>query len=422
MQKNLFFSIIVPTFNTGKKLKRCLDSISKKQNKKNFEVIVVDDKSNDSTLKIINTLKKNFLNFKLIKNKKNLGPGASRNLGISQSEGKYIIYLDSDDFFFPNILKKLENSIIKNNYPEIILNNVQRSKTSDNLPILNYFKKKIYSKNNFFKILEREKISFNECWHFVFKNTKFKKIRFLKTRLAEDNWYVMSSLLHCSNIYINKFLKTVYHTSTIKSQKHLVGIEALKSYADLTKSYKKILKKQKNHTIVRYINYKIKMNEKLLANYLYLSNYNELKKIYHKKICAHLNHFKNSSNSNFVKFKSNFKNFLNDYEKKILLLKKNKSPTISCNLFCVDYIGKAALKYLNKNKIKINKLIDDNTSLRGQHIFKMKIFSFKDLKRKDIVSSLNLICHQKINIYKQIKKKLIKKGGRSLKIYHFQGA
>jgi len=231
MQKNLFFSIIVPTFNTGKKLKRCLDSISKKQNKKNFEVIVVDDKSNDSTLKIINTLKKNFLNFKLIKNKKNLGPGASRNLGISQSEGKYIIYLDSDDFFFPNILKKLENSIIKNNYPEIILNNVQRSKTSDNLPILNYFKKKIYSKNNFFKILEREKISFNECWHFVFKNTKFKKIRFLKTRLAEDNWYVMSSLLHCSNIYINKFLKTVYHTSTIKSQKHLVGIEALKSYA-----------------------------------------------------------------------------------------------------------------------------------------------------------------------------------------------
>ena len=52
----------------------------------------------------------------------------------------------------------------------------------------------------------------------------------------------------------------------------------------------------------------------------------------------------------------------------------------------------------------------------------MKIFSFKDLKSKDIVSSLNLICHQKVNVYKQIKKKLIKKGGRGLKIYHFQGA
>jgi glycosyltransferase involved in cell wall biosynthesis len=105
MKFKIFFSIIIPTFNPGKNLKDCLNSIKKLKDKTNFEVIIVDDKSTDNTLKVINKFRNDFCNFKLIKNKKNLGPGASRNLAINIAEGKYLVYLDSDDYFFPNLSK-----------------------------------------------------------------------------------------------------------------------------------------------------------------------------------------------------------------------------------------------------------------------------------------------------------------------------
>lgn len=88
-------SIIVPVYNAEKYLKKCLDSLVN-QTKKELEFILINDGSTDKSEEIIKTYKDKRI--KYFKNK-NQGIGKTRNLGIEKSSGKYIMFLDSDDYF-----------------------------------------------------------------------------------------------------------------------------------------------------------------------------------------------------------------------------------------------------------------------------------------------------------------------------------
>ena len=95
-------SVIVPVYNTKKYVKDCLDSIIN-QTYKNLEIIVINDKSTDSSMKIVKKYKDKRI--KIINLKKNSGVAIARNTGIDLSTGDYICFLDSDDFWN---LKKIE--------------------------------------------------------------------------------------------------------------------------------------------------------------------------------------------------------------------------------------------------------------------------------------------------------------------------
>jgi glycosyltransferase involved in cell wall biosynthesis len=89
-------SIIVTNYNYGKFISRCLRScISQNFEKKDYEIIVVDDNSTDESLKILSSFKKNI---KILSNKKNIGVAASANKAIKISKGEYFIRVDSDDY------------------------------------------------------------------------------------------------------------------------------------------------------------------------------------------------------------------------------------------------------------------------------------------------------------------------------------
>ena len=81
---NPFFSIIIPIYNSQKYFKPCLSSILG-QNFNNYEVLIVNDASNDGTKKICNNFKKLSSKIKIIENKKNLGVSVSRNKGIKKA-------------------------------------------------------------------------------------------------------------------------------------------------------------------------------------------------------------------------------------------------------------------------------------------------------------------------------------------------
>lgn len=87
-------SIIIPVYNEEKVIASCLESL-KKQTEQDFEVIVVDDGSTDSSR-----------NFATI-SQNHKGPGAARNLGAKEAKGKILVFVDSDMEFDPNFLKKL---------------------------------------------------------------------------------------------------------------------------------------------------------------------------------------------------------------------------------------------------------------------------------------------------------------------------
>lgn len=104
-------SIIIPIYNTGHLLYKCLNSI-KKQDYHKYEVILVDDGSTDNSYEICKEYARCDSRFKLY-HIKNSGQSIARNYGVTKSSGKYITFIDSDDFIANNYLRKLYNLIKK---------------------------------------------------------------------------------------------------------------------------------------------------------------------------------------------------------------------------------------------------------------------------------------------------------------------
>ena len=111
MKRNV--SVIIPYYKNLKYIFKCVQSIYK-QNYKNLEIILVYDDNNKSDLRVIKKKFGKYKNFKIFMNHKNLGVSMSRNKGINKAKGYYIAFLDSDDFWKKNKLKKQIKFMEKN--------------------------------------------------------------------------------------------------------------------------------------------------------------------------------------------------------------------------------------------------------------------------------------------------------------------
>jgi len=109
-------SVIVTYYKKKKYILKCLKSIFN-QSYKNFEVILIFDDDDKNEYEYIKKLKKKFRKIIIYKNKINLGAGESRNRGIKISRGTYIAFLDSDDEWHKDKLKKQMKYMIKNSFP-----------------------------------------------------------------------------------------------------------------------------------------------------------------------------------------------------------------------------------------------------------------------------------------------------------------
>ena len=105
-------SIIVPVYNAENVLQRCVNSLVS-QTYTPVEIILVDDGSADSSLSICEELAKNHSNIKVI-SQENSGAASARNAGLSEANGEYIMFVDSDDLVDKRICEKLIGSIKKN--------------------------------------------------------------------------------------------------------------------------------------------------------------------------------------------------------------------------------------------------------------------------------------------------------------------
>lgn len=108
-------SIIIPVYNVEKYIERCIRSCYDQQlDHTQFEVVVIDDESPDGSVKIVERLKKSYSNLKII-SQKNKGLGGARNTGILHAKGRYLLFLDSDDYLLPDVLQALMEIAIPNN-------------------------------------------------------------------------------------------------------------------------------------------------------------------------------------------------------------------------------------------------------------------------------------------------------------------
>ena len=241
-------SVIVPVYNVEKYLSRCVDSILS-QSFSDFELILVNDGSTDSSEKICDEYGKKDGRVKVI-HKKNGGQSSARNAGIKNSIGEYISFVDSDDWISKDYLDYLYLLIKKYNADVSSANFIFTSKENIKFPVYSREKlvKNTYSILQFY--LKQDKMHGKNdfaVWGKLYKKELFYDVKFPIGKIYEDNIINFEILKKC-NRYV-KSSKIIYAYfqrihSTTKSKllkKHLVLIDSSIEMLNLAGRDKKLI-------------------------------------------------------------------------------------------------------------------------------------------------------------------------------------
>ena len=209
-------SIIVPIYNSGKYLERCLQSILN-QSFKNFELILVDDGSNDDSSDIIDSFSKLDSRIRVIKNKIPSGnPGTPRNQAISIAAGDFIGFVDSDDWIEPDFYEKLLNKAYEDS------SDIVFSGGFYNVMQTGEIQERIYKEFDFTD-RSSDQYKFHDSfmiWDKVFR-TKFIKdldIRLGETKAAVDVPFIFKAYYFAVNVsFIRDYLGYYYRRESTSS-------------------------------------------------------------------------------------------------------------------------------------------------------------------------------------------------------------
>lgn len=197
-------SVIVPVYNVEKYLKRCLDSLTN-QSFKDIEIIVVDDGSTDRSYSIARNLALNDHRIKLYR-QENRGSSHARNVGLNESTGKYIMFLDSDDYYKKDCIEKAYHNI-KNNDADICIFGSRFVDENGN-----YIKSVIPLKKGIAEIKDEKSILLdieNCTWDKIYKSELIKEnhIHYIENLYYQDLAFTFTSIMYARKIsFVNKEL------------------------------------------------------------------------------------------------------------------------------------------------------------------------------------------------------------------------
>lgn len=210
-------TIIVPVFNTEKYLIECLDSIVC-QSYKNIEIIAVDDCSSDSSLEILKQYANKYHFIKVLHNTMNLGLATTRNIGLEQANGDYILFVDSDDYIDVNLINDMVQYILTYQVNLIEFN------------YMNYFSlsrqqnchKTTPTIKNFQKNPDLLYEEGGRCWNKLYHHELLQNIQFPDGVIFEDNAFTYPALLKANTILktedIYYYYRRNFSSITIKTK------------------------------------------------------------------------------------------------------------------------------------------------------------------------------------------------------------
>ena len=223
-------SVIIPVYNVEKYIKQCLESVIN-QTLKDIEIIVVNDGTKDNSMKIV----EEYLSDKRIKiiNKENGGLSSARNAGMREAQGKYIYFIDSDDFVDKEVLSTLyKNS--ENEKMDIVFSNFSyyndRTKKEKRAKFIFPFKENI--NKGYYYLYNGEEIN---VWNRLYKKEFLKKynFKFIEGIIYEDQDFGFKTIMLAEKIkYVENYgykYRTDREGSIMSSQKKEKSIESVQT-------------------------------------------------------------------------------------------------------------------------------------------------------------------------------------------------
>ena len=244
-------SVIMPVYNCEGYLRKSIESVLN-QTYENLELILINDGSTDGSLEICEGYKKKDSRIILI-NKKNSGVSASRNAGIKKATGRYITFIDADDWVEDIMYETMINQFNTNEIQFVLCGCVKETQDGNKIELINnsealinqntfsvdYFIRRIYVDSD---------IMFN-VWNSIFIRKQVAEVLFdERTSIAEDNLYILENLLKCHRgaICNQKFYHYVQHEDSVSNKKVVTEKNITKLIAEqeqlriLKVKYKKI--------------------------------------------------------------------------------------------------------------------------------------------------------------------------------------
>lgn len=281
--RDFLISIIIPVYNVEIYIEQCLDSI-KKQSYQNFEVIIVNDGSQDNTESICKKIAQSDARFKYF-SKENGGVSSARNFGLDNANGHYITFIDGDDWVDPNHLEILIKSITENN-SDIAICSYKEFK--NNIFYIRYYtNKEKYLLNfnrmtkedfliNFPKLLSTN-VCFNNSVSKLFRRDLVKDLRFdSKLKYGEDLDFYFRLYLNTESISFVNQATYVYRIHGDSTTSGFTQEHAEQELSIYKKMYEKIY--ELGLPTINYLNkleFLLNARKDFLANKVLLNEYFE---------------------------------------------------------------------------------------------------------------------------------------------------
>jgi glycosyltransferase involved in cell wall biosynthesis/uncharacterized Fe-S cluster-containing radical SAM superfamily protein len=244
------FSIIVPVYNAADFIESNIKAFYDKsvECSESFELILIDDCSEDGSYEILQSLEGEYTEIKALKTESNSGPGIARNAGIKAAQGKWILFLDCDDFFVSEFLNKIAEFISKpQNYnSDIICFDWKYNESSKHMPNTSFSgrtDKDSLKRNKDEIIRDYLKLQIDNSVIYSAFSREFlidNNIQF-EAGLHEDVYFMFKSYWHAESITLMDkvlYLKTSRRYSIVNtiSDKHIAGFfKAYESIKNLLK-------------------------------------------------------------------------------------------------------------------------------------------------------------------------------------------
>lgn len=309
MQK-IKYTFIIPAYNSQDSIRKCLDSIcqdikSEAETILDSEIIVIENGSSDSTEEIVNEyISGSDCNIKLFHSEK--GVSKARNTGINVSNGKMIIFVDSDDLWLYGSLKEI-NKDIENNNPDLLVYSFLKGRLQDNnkscLKVLhnpNFKQKSNQVDSAELKrawLISRPTLRM-QVWAKVFRSDLIKENKILfdeNIRYSEDSEFVIRYLKVCENIYISNhpiYKYIISEGSTMRSiDQNRINqyVNSLRSSEAFLANESEIIRKAFRHYVLMHLNIILvhdvfNVKKDLLKNFSFIDDYRKMKTIMKESI------------------------------------------------------------------------------------------------------------------------------------------